>query len=93
MKNAIAAVTLGAVFATLSGPAAAKGCMTGAAVGGAAGHVAGHHGLIGAAAGCAINHHRNTVKDRNAAAAAAQPGPRAGVAPVAPAAQPGPSHP
>lgn len=36
----------------------AKGCLKGAAVGGVAGHVAGHHGKIGAAAGCAIGHHK-----------------------------------
>ncbi len=83
MKNALAAAGMVAVLSALSGTAAAKGCISGAAVGGVAGHVAGHHGLIGAAAGCAINHHRNTVKDRNAAAAAAQP-----AQPVAPAAQP-----
>ncbi len=53
-----------------AGAAQAKGCITGAAVGGVAGHVAGHHGVIGAVARCAINHHRNTVKDRQAAAAA-----------------------
>ena len=38
--------------------ASAAGCLKGAAVGGVAGHVAGHHGVIGAAAGCAIGHHR-----------------------------------
>ncbi|WP_237481111.1 hypothetical protein [Lichenibacterium dinghuense] len=36
---------------------ASAGCLTGAAVGGVAGHVAGHHGLLGAAAGCAVGHH------------------------------------
>lgn len=63
--------------AGLSGAASAKGCVSGAAVGGVAGHVAGHHAVLGAVAGCAINHHRNTVKDREAAAAAkqAQPAP------------------
>lgn len=65
----------------LSGTASAKGCITGAAVGGVAGHVAGHHGLIGAAAGCAVNHHRNKVKDEKAAATSNQ----AQVAPAAPA--------
>ena len=45
----------------------AKGCLKGAAVGGVAGHVAGHHGLVGAAAGCAIEHHREKVKDRTMA--------------------------
>ena len=48
-------------FPTLS---SAKGCLKGAAVGGFAGHVAGHHGLIGAAAGCAIEHHREKVADQ-----------------------------
>ncbi len=48
---------------------AARGCVSGAAVGGVAGHVAGHHAVLGAAAGCAINHHRDKVKDRRAAAA------------------------
>lgn len=66
----VAAVAL----ATASGLASAKGCVTGAAVGGLAGHVAGHHGLIGAAAGCAINHHRNAVKDQKAVAATSQTG-------------------
>ena len=50
--------------AAVSPAAQAKGCLKGAAVGGVAGHVAGHHGLLGAAAGCAIEHHREKVKDR-----------------------------
>jgi hypothetical protein len=37
-------------------PAEAKGCIKGAIVGGVAGHMAGH-GELGAAAGCAIEHH------------------------------------
>ncbi len=86
MKNVIAATGLLAVLTAFAGPAAAKGCISGAAVGGVAGHVAGHHALIGAAAGCAINHHRNTVKDREAARAAAQPVPPA--QPVPASAQP-----
>lgn len=73
MKNLVAVAGLAASLLVVADPVSAKGCLTGAAVGGVAGHVAGHHGVIGAAAGCAINHHRNTVKDRNAAAAAAQP--------------------
>ena len=44
------------------GLASAKGCLKGAAVGGVGGHVAGHHGLIGAAAGCAVGHHMATKK-------------------------------
>ena len=66
-----ALITLSVAIAALAAPTlgSAKGCLKGAAVGGVAGHVAGHHGLIGAAAGCAIEHHREKVKDK----AAAQP--------------------
>jgi hypothetical protein len=63
----------------VSGESSARGCLTGAAVGGVAGHVAGKHAVLGAAAGCAINHHRDKVADRQAAAArtaqARQPAP------------------
>ncbi len=45
----------------------AKGCLKGAAVGGVAGHIAGKHAVLGAAAGCAIEHHREKVKDKAAA--------------------------
>jgi len=38
-------------------PAAAAGCLKGAAVGGVVGHEAGHHGVAGAAVGCAVGHH------------------------------------
>jgi hypothetical protein len=44
----------------------AKGCLKGAVVGGAVGHVAGHHAVLGAAAGCVIEHHREKVKDKEA---------------------------
>ena len=47
----------------IGGVASAKGCVAGAAVGGVAGHVAGKHGLIGAAAGCAVGKHRANKKD------------------------------
>jgi hypothetical protein len=47
----------------VSGMASAKGCIAGAAVGGVAGHVAGKHGLIGAAAGCAVGRHSANKKD------------------------------
>jgi hypothetical protein len=33
-------------------------------VGGVAGHVAGHHGVLGAAAGCAIGHHEAKKNDK-----------------------------
>ena len=39
--------------ASVALPAHAKGCLKGAAVGGVGGHMAGHHGVVGAAAGCA----------------------------------------
>ena len=69
-KILLALVVAGTAIAapTLS---SAKGCLKGAAVGGVAGHVAGHHGLIGAAAGCAIEHHREKVRDEKAAKPAA----------------------
>lgn len=50
---ALAALTIAA------GPAEAKGCLKGAAVGAVGGHMVGKgHALAGAAAGCAIGHHR-----------------------------------
>lgn len=69
MRKFLISLALGSAIAALPAMASAKGCLKGAAVGGAAGHVAGHHGLVGAAAGCAIEHHRQKVKDK----AAAQP--------------------
>lgn len=66
-KNLSFAAVIAAVAAlTAPGLSEAKGCLKGAAVGGVAGHVAGHHGLIGAAAGCAVEHHREKVRDRAA---------------------------
>lgn len=69
MKMKLIAVALTGTLAIVSGAASAKGCLTGAAVGGVAGHVAGGHGVLGAAAGCAIGHHREKVKARDARAA------------------------
>lgn len=56
----------------LGATGAQAGCLTGAAVGGVVGHVAGHHGVLGAAAGCAVGHHK-TAKDRKEQQAAPQP--------------------
>ena len=70
----LALAALAAPMAMLPGLANAKGCLKGAAVGGVAGHVAGHHGVVGAAAGCAIEHHREKVKGK-AAAQKSQPAP------------------
>ena len=75
MKDTIAAVVAGLVLTAACGSANAKGCISGAAVGGVARHVAGHHAVLGAAAGCPINHHRNKVKDEKAAAEAQRAGP------------------
>ena len=59
------AVGAGMALAVLSiGPAEAKGCIKGAVVGGVAGHYAGRHGVLGAAAGCAIGRHEANKRDR-----------------------------
>jgi len=52
--QALAAPLLGLVLLIGSTSAEAKGCIKGAAVGAVAGHVADHHGVVSAAAGCAI---------------------------------------
>jgi hypothetical protein len=67
MRKYIAALAVAAPLALLSGVATAKGCLKGAAVGGVVGHVAGHHAVVGAAAGCVIEHHREKVRDKAAA--------------------------
>ena len=64
--------TLALVFAFAAAPqlASAKGCLKGAAVGGVGGHVAGGHGVLGAAAGCAVGRHMANKKDKQQAQAA-----------------------
>lgn len=64
-------VLASASFLVLGGVpgAEAKGCLKGAAVGGVAGHMAGHHGVLGAAGGCAVGHHEAAKHDRQAAQA------------------------
>jgi len=58
-----------ATVAVLASPVVAKaGCLVGAAVGGVAGHMV-HHGVIGAAAGCAIGHHHAVMAKRREDAA------------------------
>lgn len=66
MRKVLITSILASAVALVPAMAGAKGCLKGAAVGGVAGHVAGHHGLIGAAAGCAIEHHREKVRDKAA---------------------------
>ena len=70
MRKTLFALVLGIPLMTIFGPTFAKGCLKGAAVGGVAGHVAGGHGVVGAAAGCAIEHHREKVADKKVAGAA-----------------------
>ena len=68
MKKAqMIGISLCMALAAISTGANAKGCLKGAAAGGVAGHFVGHHGLLGAAAGCAIGHHRANKKDQEQA--------------------------
>ena len=61
-----AIISCAAAFLTLATvtTADAKGCLKGAVVGGTAGHFAGHHGILSAAAGCNIGHHRAKKRAR-----------------------------
>ena len=73
MKYAITLATLLAIGAFAGAPSAeAKGCIKGAIVGGVAGSMAGH-GKMGAAAGCAVGHHRANKKDKAGDGAQGQP--------------------
>jgi hypothetical protein len=67
MRKFVVALVVAAPLALLSGVGHAKGCLKGAAVGGVVGHVAGRHAVVGAAAGCVIEHHREKVRDKAAA--------------------------
>jgi hypothetical protein len=64
-KTHILAVSLCMALAGLSTGAQAKGCLKGAAVGGVGGHFLGHHGVLGAAAGCAVGHLHAKHKGQN----------------------------
>lgn len=70
--------TIAALLVLAAAPqlASAKGCLKGAAVGGVGGHVAGGHGVLGAAAGCAVGRHMANKKDKQQAAQV-QPAPAA----------------
>lgn len=68
MRQITACLAIAACLATLPTMGYAKGCLKGAAVGGVVGHVAGHHAVLGATAGCVIEHHREKVKDKAARA-------------------------
>jgi hypothetical protein len=64
MRAILTALCVTFAVSLFAAPAFAKGCLKGAFVGGAVGHYAGHHGYLGAAAGCAIGHHRAAVRQR-----------------------------
>jgi hypothetical protein len=66
MKTPLLAALVVTCLAVAAPAANAKGCLKGAAVGGVAGHFAHHHGVLGAAAGCAIGHHRANQKEQQA---------------------------
>ena len=66
MRQPILPLAIGSILLTLPMIGGAKGCLKGAAVGGVVGHVAGHHAVVGAAAGCVIEHHREKVKEKEA---------------------------
>jgi hypothetical protein len=93
MRKLLVAIAIALPLTLLSTAGNAKGCLKGAAVGGVVGHVAGHHAVVGAAAGCVIEHHREKVADRETAKqnAAAQHGATVQNKPAAPAAQATPS--
>ena len=68
MKTRLCIIALLVAFAAAPQFASAKGCLKGAAVGGVGGHVAGGHGVLGAAAGCAVGRHMANKKDKQQAA-------------------------
>lgn len=75
MKVRILTAALVMSLASISQVASAAGCLKGAAVGGVGGHFAGHHGLLGAAAGCAIGRHQANKHARENAARINEPVP------------------
>lgn len=62
-----------ATMAVVPQLASAKGCLKGAAIGGVGGHVAGGHGILGAAAGCAVGRHMANKKDKQQGGAVQPP--------------------
>ena len=74
MKTRLCTMAMLLAIAAAPQLASAKGCLKGAAVGGVGGHVAGGHGLVGAAAGCAVGRHMANKKEKQQAAQS-QPAP------------------
>ena len=68
MKKFLLALPVAITLAAVPVASEAKGCLKGAVVGGVAGHFVKNHGVIGAAAGCAIGTHQANKKEREAAA-------------------------
>jgi hypothetical protein len=64
MKTRLIAAALMLSLASTGAAYAKPSCAKGALVGGVGGHVAGKHGLLGAAAGCAIGHHMAKKQER-----------------------------
>ena len=61
MRIITAVTALVALVLASAGPVEAKGCIKGAVVGGLGGKMLGH-GKAGAAAGCAVGHHKANKK-------------------------------
>jgi hypothetical protein len=64
MRHITASLVIAACVGIMPMVGSAKGCLKGATVGGVVGHVAGHHAVLGAAAGCVIEHHREKTKEK-----------------------------
>lgn len=75
----VATLSLSLGAASLAVPPAHAGCLSGAVVGGIAGHMV-HHGVLGAAAGCAVGHHHAKVAQQRQRDAA-PPAPGTGATP------------
>ena len=78
MKTPVCTLALLLALGVAPQLASAKGCLKGAAVGGVGGHVAGGHGVLGAAAGCAVGRHMANKKDKQQQGAQGRPAPAAG---------------
>jgi len=73
---ALGAMTFAETSFVDSAAARPGGCIKGAIVGGVAGHLAHHHGMLGAAAGCAYGIHKRHDYDRGTSGRSAATGPR-----------------
>lgn len=73
MHKLLKLLAICAPLAVLPGVVGAKGCIKGAIVGGILGHYARHHAVLGAAAGCVIEHEREKAlrQEKNRAERAA----------------------